>query len=182
MRKNVAGLFISLDGVVESPEQWQSPYLNDEMGEAVGSRMAAADTMLLGRRTYQEFADYRPAQTGDEPFADRMNSTPKPVVSTTLETVGRQNSTLLNGDVAGELSRPKGQPGKNLAITGSGTLVRSPLRAGLLDELMLLVHPVVVGRGKRLFPDEGEQRALTLVDAKTFTTDVLSLGYAPAGP
>jgi dihydrofolate reductase len=181
MRKIVAGLFISLDGVVEAPDQWHFPYFNDEMGEAVGSQIAAADTMLLGRRTYQEFADYWPHQPSDVEPADYMNNTPKLVVSTTLKTVEWQNSTLINGDVRQELSRLKQLPGKNLAITGSGTLVRSLLRDGLLDELRLLVHPIVVGSGKRLFDDIGGQVALKLVDTQTFSTGVLSLTYEPAG-
>lgn len=181
MRKIVAGLFISLDGVVESPDQWHFPYFNDEMGAAVDAVMTAADTMLLGRQTYQEFASYWPNQTSDVPLADYMNDIPKLVVSTTLATVAWQNSTLIKGDVAEELTRLKQLPGKNISITGSGTLVRSLLRDNLLDELSLLVHPIVVGRGKRLFDDMGAQVALKLVDSRTLSTGVLSLTYAPAG-
>ncbi|HEV8633859.1 MAG TPA: dihydrofolate reductase family protein [Chloroflexota bacterium] len=180
MRKIVAGLFLSLDGVMESPDQWHFPYFNDEMGEAVGAQMAAADTMLLGRRTYQEFAAYWPHQSSDAELADYMNNTPKLVVSTTLKTVEWQNSTLINANVAQELSRLKQQPGKNIAITGSATLVRSLLRDNLLDELRLLVHPIVVGTGKRLFEDGGGRVALKLVDSKTFSTGVLSLAYEPS--
>ena len=180
MRKIVAGLFISLDGVVESPDQWHFPYFNDEMGAVVGAAMAAADTMLLGRRTYEEFAGYWPHQGSDVEMADQMNRTPKLVVSTTLDRVEWQNSTLIKGNVAEELTRLKQQPGKNINITGSGTLVRSLLRDGVLDELMLLVHPIVVGRGKRLFEDMGAQVPLTLVDSRTFSTGVLSLTYVPA--
>ncbi len=181
MRKIVAGLFMSLDGVVESPEKWQFPYFNDEMGQAVESGMADADTILLGRRTYEEFAAFWPDKTGeDDPFADRMNNTPKLVVSTTLNTVEWQNSTLINGDVVEELSKLKQQPGKNISIIGSATLVRSLLRDGLLDELGLLVHPIVVGSGKRLFEDVSDSVPLTLVDSKTFTTGVLSLTYEPS--
>ncbi len=181
MRKIVAGLFISLDGVVEAPDQWHFPYFNDEMGEAVGSQMAAADAMLLGRVTYQEFAGYWPHQNSDEmPFAAQMNETPKFVVSNSLHDVNWQNSTLISGDVVGELTRLKQQPGKNISITGSGTLVRSLLRENLLDELVLLVHPIVVGHGKRLFDDYGAKAALKLVDAKTFSTGVLNLTYARA--
>ncbi len=182
MRKIVAGLFISLDGVFEAPDQWHFPYFNDEMGEAVGAQMAAADTMLLGRVTYQEFAGFWPQQGDDVEFADVMNNTPKLVVSTTLDSVDEwQNSTLVTGDVADELTAIKQQPGKDIAITGSGTLVRSLLRDGLLDELRLLVHPIVVGSGKRLFTDSGDQTPLELVDSKTFSTGVLSLTYRPAG-
>jgi dihydrofolate reductase len=181
MRKIVAGLFVSLDGVYESPDQWHFPYFNDEMGEAVGSQMAAADTMLLGRVTYQEFASYWPHQSNDDvEIADYMNNTPKLVVSNTLKTLEWQNSTLVSGDVAAELTRLKQQPGKNIGITGSGTLVRSLLRDDLLDELHLLVHPFIVGSGKRLFVAGTGQKPLKLVDAQTFSTGVLYLTYQPA--
>jgi dihydrofolate reductase len=180
MRKIVAGLFISLDGVVEAPDQWHFPYFNDEMGAAVGAAMAASDTMLLGRRTYEEFAGYWPHQGADVPLAEQMNATPKLVVSTTLDTVEWQNSTLIKGNVAEALTGLKQQPGKNINITGSGTLVRSLLRDGVLDELMLLVHPIVVGRGKRLFEEMGDQVPLQLVDSRTFSTGVLALTYVPA--
>jgi dihydrofolate reductase len=180
MRKIVAGLFISLDGVVEAPETWHFPYFNDEMGEAVMSQMAAADTMLLGRRTYEDFAGYWADKGSDVELADHMNQTPKLVASTTLESVDWQNSSLIQGDVGQELRRIKQGPGKDIAITGSPTLVRSLLGAGLIDELRLLVHPIVVGSGKRLFV-EGEDRVpLQLVDSKTFSTGVLYLTYAPA--
>ncbi|MEA2584783.1 MAG: hypothetical protein QOF33_2868 [Thermomicrobiales bacterium] len=182
MRKIVAGLFISLDGVVESPDKWHFPYFNDEMGEAVGTQMAASDTMLLGRVTYQEFAGYWPHQSSaDNEIADYMNDTPKVVVSTTLKTLEWQNSTLIKDNVVEELTRLKQQPGKNIGITGSATLVRSLLRDDLLDELRLLVHPIVVGSGKRLFEHEGAQTPLKLVESKTFSTGVLYLTYQPAG-
>jgi dihydrofolate reductase len=114
-------------------------------------------------------------------MADFMNSTPKLVASTTLDTVDWQNSTLIKGDVAEELAAVKEQPGKNISITGSPTLVRSLLRDNVLDELNLLVHPIVVGRGKRLFEDGFDQIPLNLVKSTTFSTGVLSLTYAPAG-
>jgi dihydrofolate reductase len=179
MRKIVAGLFISLDGVVEAPEQWQFPYFNDEIGQSVAAQMAAADTMLLGRRTYEEFAAYWPNQSSEVPFAEQMNNTPKLVVSTTLKTVEWHNSTLISGNVVDELTKLKQQPGKNISITGSATLVRSLLRDDLLDELGLLVCPIVVGRGKRLFEDVSNRVPLKLVDATPFSTGVLSLSYTP---
>ena len=183
MRKIVAGLFISLDGVYEAPDQWHFPYFNEEMGEAVDSQIAASDSMLLGRVTYQEFAGYWPNQTSSEvDIADYMNNTPKLVVSTTLDRVDEwQNSTLIKGNVVDELTKLKQQPGKNIAITGSGTLVRSLLRDDLLDELRLLVHPIVVGSGKRLFQDGTAHKPLKLVESKTFGTGVVYLTYQPAG-
>jgi dihydrofolate reductase len=183
VRKIVAGLFLSLDGVYEAPDQWHFPYFNDEMGQAVQSQIDATDTMLLGRVTYQEFASFWPQQSNDEmPIAAHMNNTPKVVVSETLDSVDEwQNSTLIKGNVVEELTRLKQQPGKNIGITGSGTLVASLLRAGLLDELNLLVHPIVVGKGKRLFASgEDQPRGLRLADAQTFSTGVLKLTYTPA--
>jgi dihydrofolate reductase len=182
MRKVTAGLFVSLDGVTESPEKWQLPYFNDEMGEAIGAAMAAADAMLLGRVTYQEFASYWPGvRSEDQPFADYMNNTPKYVVSTTLDTVEWSNSTLIKGNLAEEITKLKQQPGKNIGITGSTTLVHSLLQDDLLDELGLMIHPVVVGSGKRLFEEGGDLKALKLIDSKTFSTGVVSLTYQPAG-
>jgi dihydrofolate reductase len=182
MRKVTAGLFVSLDGVVESPDKWQFPYFNDEMGEAVGAAMAASDAMLLGRVTYQEFASYWPGVSSeDQPFAAYMNDTLKYVVSTTLEEpLEWSNSTLIKGNVAEEIARLKRQPGENIGITGSATLVRSLLRDDLIDELGLMVHPVVVGSGKRLFEDWGEPKGLELVDTQTFDTGVVYLTYGPA--
>ncbi|HEV8282617.1 MAG TPA: dihydrofolate reductase family protein [Candidatus Limnocylindrales bacterium] len=180
MRKIIAGLFISLDGVVEAPETWHFPYFNEEMGEAVAAQAEQSDTMLLGRKTYQEFAAYWPNQSSEEPFADVMNDTSKLVASTTLKEVAWQNSTLIEGDVVTALTRIKQDPGRDISITGSPTLVRSLLRAGVLDELRLLVHPIVVGHGKRLFEAEDQPIPLRLIEAKTFTTGVQAMTYAPA--
>jgi dihydrofolate reductase len=188
MRKVVASEIVSLDGVVESPEEWHLPYFNDEMGEAIGAAMAAADAMLLGRVTYEEFAAFWPSQSSDDDqeLTDYMNNTPKYVVSKTLEEpLGWNNSTLINGDVAEEIIKLKQQPGKDISITGSPTLVRSLLAEDLLDELRLMVHPIVVGNGKRLFEDGSDQKALKLVDlklvdSKTFSTGVLYLTYQVA--
>ena len=183
MRKVIASELVSLDGVKEAPETWHFPYFNDEMGEAIASGMADSDAMLLGRVTYEEFAAFWPSQEGgeDQEFADYMNNTPKFVVSETLqEPLEWNNSTLIDGDVADEIAKLKQQPGKDISIVGSGTLVRSLLADGLLDELGLMVHPIVVGSGKRLFEEGGDQKALELVDSKTFGTGVLYLTYRPA--
>ncbi len=178
MRKIVAALFISLDGVVQSPDQWQFDHFDEDMGTAMQAALAAQDTVLLGRVTYQEWAPYWPTAT-DEPFASYINSTPKVVASTTLKTVSWQNSTLITGDLATALARLKQQPGKNIGVAGSPTLVRSLLRAGLLDTLTLMVHPVVVGRGQRLFQDGDALQRLQLVEAKTTRTGVLLAAYQP---
>ena len=181
MRKIVSTLFISLDGVVEAPADWHFPYFNDEMGEIVGEQMERSDAMLLGRKTYEEFASYWPDQPSDVPPADHMNGVAKYVVTSTLDTpLSWQNSTRIDGDdLRAQLTALKEKPGKDIGITGSGALVRSLLDEGLLDELRLLVHPIVVGSGKRLFLD-GQQIPLALADQRTLSTGVLYLTYVPA--
>jgi len=182
MRKIVSGLFISLDGVIEAPHEWHFPYFNDEMGAAVTDQMQKSDTMLLGRVTYEEFAGYWPNQSEDEvEMAGYMNNTPKLVVSNSLTPadITWQNTTLITGNVAEQLAAIKEQPGKDISITGSATLVRSLIRDGLLDELQLLLHPVVVGRGKRLFIDDGMKAPLKLINERTHDNGVLHLTYAP---
>lgn len=180
MRKIVAGLFISLDGVVEAPETWHFPYFNDEMGQIVGDQIASSDTMLLGRRTYEEFAAFWPNQGDDVPMAKEINGVRKLVASTTLNAVEWQNSELIEGDVADDLRRRKQEPGKDISITGSPTLVRSLLEAGVLDELRLLVHPIVVGHGKRLFGADGTTVPLQLASSQSLATGVQYVVYVPA--
>jgi dihydrofolate reductase len=181
MRKVIASLFLSLDGVMERPETWHFPYFNDEMGAAIGQAMSSSDAFLLGRRTYEEWAAFWPTQSPDEnPMAAAINAMPKFVASTTLDDVTWQNSTLLGHDVAEEVEKLKRQPGKDISISGSATLVRSLLRDGVLDELRLMIHPVVVGSGRRLFEDGANQSPLELVGSETFSTGVLSLAYRPA--
>jgi dihydrofolate reductase len=179
MRKVVASELVSLDGIMEKPEQWAFSYSNDEMAEANASGMANSDAMLLGRATYEEFAAFWPYQDRTEqPYTDYLNNIPKYVVSRTLdEPLEWQNSTLIKGDVAAEVSRIKEQPGKDIGIVGSGALVRWLLRENLLDELSIMVHPIVLGRGERLFEEGGDQKALELVDSKTFSTGVVHLTY-----
>ena len=179
MRKVIAGLFISLDGVTESPDKWQFDHFDAEMMAAMGSHIAAEDTILLGRVTYQEWLPYWPTST-DEPYASHINNTPKYVVSTTLDKVEWKNATLIKGNLAEEITKLKQQPGKNIGVAGSPTLVQSLLQSDLLDELTLMVHPVVVGRGKRLFRDGGDLKRLKLVGTKTTSTGVVILTYQPA--
>ena len=181
MRKVVASEFISLDGVVGSPERWQLPYFDEEMGREIQAAMEEADAMLLGRVTYEEWAAFFPSQSPEDvPSADYMNETPKFVVSRTLEgPLEWNNSTLLEGSLGEGLAELKRQPGRDISISGSPTLVRSLLAEDLLDELRLMVHPVVVGGGKRLFEDGGAQKVLELVGSKTFKTGVVFLTYRP---
>ena len=180
MRKIKSYFFISLDGVVESPDKWHFPYFDDEMGAAVGAAFATTDAMLMGRVLYNEWAAFWP-EHANEPFGDVMNSTKKYVVSNTLKTVDWQNSELINGDVAQKLAAIKAQDGGDITISGSGTTVRWLLRNGLLDELNLLVHPIVVGDGMaRLFPPDEPRTGLELLSAQPLKSGVLNLRYARA--
>jgi dihydrofolate reductase len=180
MRKVVAGLLISLDNVVESPDIWGwSQYMNDEMSEGIVAGITQADAVLLGRRTYLEFAMLWPNQDSDVPMADFLNNSPKYVVSSTLNTLEWQPATLIKGTLAEEIMKLKQQSGKNILIPGSPTLVRSLLRYGLLDELSLNICPVVVGSGMQLFDEINNQVNLKLVDSKIFSNGVLGVTYRP---
>src|SRR5260370_17353301 len=171
------GLFIAVGGVVEAAQTWHFEYFNDEMGAAVVGMMTGSDAMLLGRQTYDEFASYWPGADPADPTTAQMNGTPKYVVSTTLENADWENSTVVSGDVKAELLKLKQD--KQLGVTGSPTLVRWLLQQGLIDELHLLVHPVAVGAGQRLF-EPGEKVELRLIASTTFSTGVLHMVYGPA--
>jgi dihydrofolate reductase len=185
MRKITAGMFIALDGVVEAPDQWHFPYFNDEMGAAVGAQLGAADTILLGRETYDSFAGAWPDREADggedAEFAKKLGDTRKIVVSRQKLEFTWRNSEQLTGDLVGAVTALKNEPGGDIGMSGSVSVVRQLLAAGLLDELHLLVHPILVGKGMRLF-DEGESIPLKLLSSRTFETGVLYLVYAPAEP
>jgi dihydrofolate reductase len=180
MRKVVAGLLISLNGVVESPNTWGwTQYMNDEMLEGISVGVAQADTVLLGRRTYLEFAKLWPTQGSEVPMADFLNNSPKYVVSSTLNTLEWQPAILIKGNLAEEITKLKQQSGKNILIPGSPRLVRSLLRDGLLDELSLNICPVIVGSGMRLFDEITNQVNLRLVDSRILSNGVLGVTYQP---
>jgi len=181
MRRVGAWQLVSLDGIMERPENWAFSYSNEEMSEASASGMARSDTLLLGRVTYQHMAAYWPHQPGGTPMVDYINRVPKFVVSATLEEpLAWNNSIVIGGNVAEEIAKLKGRPGKDITVLGRGALVQSLLRDGLLDELRLMVHPITLGSGKRLFEDEEDRKALKLVDSHTFATGVVYLTYRPA--
>lgn len=181
MRRLAAQLFITLNGVVEAPETWQFPYFDDEMGAVIGQSVARTDGFLLGRRTYEEWAAFWPAQDpAHNPVAPAMNDLPKFVVSHSLRSAEWTNSTVIAGDLAEEVARLKSEPGTELSVAGSATLVRSLLAEGLVDEVRLLVHPVVVGRGARLFDGTTGDMPFELVASAAFSTGVLNLTYRPA--
>jgi len=183
MRKITAGLFIALDGVVEAPDQWHFPYFNDEMGAAVGGQLGAADTILLGRKTYDSFAGAWPdREVGggeDAEFAKKLGDTRKIVVSRQHLQFSWRNSEQIKGDLVDAVTALKSEPGGDIGMSGSVSVVRALLAAGLLDEMHLLVHPLTVGKGMRLF-DEGESIPLKLLPSQTFETGVLHLVYARA--
>jgi dihydrofolate reductase len=191
MRKITAGLFISLDGVVENPQDWHFPYFNEEMGEAVDAQMRSADTLLLGRRTYDSFAGAWPererAGGEDAAFAKKLGDARKIVVSTQEFQFTWRNSERLQGDLVEAVTALKKEPSaSDIAMSGSVSLVRRLLAAGLLDELRLLVHPIAVGKGMRLFEDMDAPLPLKLISSETFATGVVQLTYrrdddAPVG-
>jgi dihydrofolate reductase len=178
MRKLKAWLYVTLDGVVEAPEKWVMP--DNEMFQEQTADYAASDGLLLGRQTYEVFAASWPRRGSNVPNAGWMNNTPKYVASTTLESPEWQNTTVLEGDVRAAVSRLKQEDGETITLNGSATLLRSLLSARLVDELRLLLHPVVLGSGDRLF-DKGEDRvALRLTECKAYDNGVVSLTYQPA--
>ena len=184
MRKITAGLFISLDGVVEAPDQWHFPYFNAEMGAAVDATLGKADTMLFGRKTYDSFAGAWPEREAaggeDAPFAKAIGDARKIVVSSRPLEFTWRNSEQLQGDLVEAVTALKNEPGEGtIAMSGSVSIVRQLLAAGLLDELHLLVHPIAVRKGMRLFEDGDAPIPLKLVSSETFETGVLNLVYAP---
>ncbi len=185
--------FLSLDGVMQAPGApdedteggfqhggWQRPYLDDVLGGAAAKGMAATDTYLFGRKTYEHMAAYWPTAPNDDPYARHLNSTPKYVASRTLQGVEWQNSRLIEGDVAEEVGKLKEQPGKNIAVLGSGELVQTLIKHDLIDEYFLAVFPIVLGSGKRLFREAAQVKRLSLVDSKATSTGGVLLTYRPA--
>ena len=180
MRKVTAGLFSTIDGVVQAPDQWQTAF-DDEMGAVLSHMLEEQDAVLLGRVTFTEWAGYWPTST-DEPFASWINSTPKYVASTTLGSVDDwANSTLITGSVPEFVADLKRQDGGTIGTAGSPTLVRTLIEHGLVDELTLMISPVVAGGGRaRLFPDDAVPRSFELVEAQPTSSGTVIATYRPA--
>ena len=177
MRKIVVSEFVSADGVMEAPDTWQFPFQTEEMGAITERQTRDTDAFLLGRVTYEVFAGFWPTMTNNEfGVADKWNSAPKYVVSTTLQKADWNNSTLIKSNVIEEIRKLKQQPGGKIAIIGSGILVHSLLDAGLIDAIEVLVHPLVLGKGIRLFCD-GYHAPLKLADSKILSNGVAYLAY-----
>jgi dihydrofolate reductase len=187
---------VTLDGVMQSPADpnedrrdgferggWAPPYFDQVMGDAAAEGMAKDGAMLFGRRTFEQFASFWPTQPDDNPFAAVLNNRRKYVASRTLEEpLAWRNSTLLQGDAMEAVAELKKQPEGDLVVLGSGELVRSLMQANLVDEYVLLIHPLVLGSGRRLFVDDGPSESLRLVDTKTTTTGVVIATYQPVEP
>src|SRR5229473_2814958 len=180
MRRIVVFNSLTLDGVMQAPGRpdedsrggfehggWALPYADPEMGKAAGESMATTGGLLFGRRTYEDFYAVWPNRT-DNPFTEVLNNARKYVASTTLkEPLPWSNSTLLKGDAAQAVAELRAQPGKDLVVLGSGALLESLIRRNLIDEFVLLIHPLILGSGRRLFTDGGSYAALRLVNSKT---------------
>ena len=196
MRKLIVGEFVSLDGVIQAPGgvdedtdggfahgSWTLPYWHDDIGAHFMQAMADTDTFLLGRKTWQTHGEAFEPMAEGEPFGDLMKSKKKYVVSTTLESADLwRNSTIIRGDtvanVVEEIRKLKAAPGQNIYVDGSSVLVHTLAEHDLVDEYSLLVYPLVLGSGKRLFPD-GLRVNLKLVETKPFPSGVVLMRYVP---
>jgi len=163
--------YVSLDGVFEEPGQWSFPFFTDDAAKWKFDELFAADAQLLGRLTYEGFAAAWPTFTDEAGFADRMNGMQKYVVSSTLTDPSWTNTKVISVDAIADL------PEQNILVAGSGRLVDTLFREGLVDELRLLVHPIVLGSGKQLFKDGLPSTTLMLEDQQTFSSGVLALTY-----
>jgi dihydrofolate reductase len=196
MRKIVVTNSLTLDGVMQAPGRpdedrrggfehggWAQPYMDAVMGQEMGKGMAQTGALLFGRRTYEDFFSFWPNQLEPNPFTAVLNNAQKYVASTTLaEPLPWSNSTLLKGDATEAVARLKEEPGKDIVILGSGELVQSLMRCNLVDVYVLLIHPLVLGSGRRLFSDSGAFAALRLVDSVTTSAGVLIATYQPVEP
>jgi dihydrofolate reductase len=196
MSKLVVNVNLTLDGVMQAPSDhdedrrggfehggWAPPYFDQVMADVAAEGIAKGGALLFGRRTYEQFASFWSTQPDDNPFAAVLNERQKYVASRTLEEpLSWKNSTLLEGDAMDAVARLKEQPGGDLVVLGSGELVQSLMSRNLVDEYVLLIHPLVLGSGRRLFTDGGSPGSLRLVETKTTTTGVVIATYQPAEP
>ena len=181
MARIILAAFVSLDGVMEAPEEWHFPFIDDEVGKHMFDEIFKVEALLLGRVTYDIYAATWPGRdNGENPVAAHFNRIPKYVVSTTLTAATWNNAHLIRDNVVDQVRTLRQSPGANVVIQGSATLANALIKENLVDEYHLLVHPVVVGRGKRLFAEGTNLPAMTLVTAKTLSTGVIDLTYVPA--
>ena len=173
----VATEYVSLDGVFEEPGQWSFPYFNEQAAQFKFRELQETDALLLGRKTYEGFAAAWPTMEGTGEFGVKMNSMPKYVVSSTLETADWTGSILIKGDPVTEIAKLKEQPGQDLLLSGSAQLLAAMSDAKLVDLYRLMLHPIVLGKGARLFPDGIARTELELTRHETFDTGIVILEY-----
>ena len=176
----VATEYVSLDGVCEEPGHWSFPFFNEEAQQFKFDELKTSDALLLGRKTYQGFAAAWPTMQGTGDFGVKMNSMPKYVVTATQDRLDWPGSVIVRGNVVEEIRRLKAQPGQDLLLSGSAQLFNALMSENLIDLYRLMVHPLVIGKGKRLFDVDVDQRKLQLTDLKRFATGIVVLELTPA--
>ncbi len=176
----VATEYVSLDGVFEEPGKWSFPFFNEEAGQFKWKELQASDALLLGRNTYAGFAAAWPTMPGTGEFGEKMNTMPKYVVSSTLEKVEWAGSKLIRGNLLDEIRKLKREPGQDLLLSGSGQLFNALAQENLIDLYRFMVHPILLGKGKRLFADGVERRVLALTESKALAAGIVILEYLPA--
>jgi dihydrofolate reductase len=181
MRKVIVSEYVTLDGVMEEPGTWSFPFWNDEASQFKFEELKASDGLLLGRVTYQGFAKAWPTMKDTGEYGERMNSLPKYVVSTTLSEL-TWNAHLITDPIAEAVARLKQESGQDLLVFGSGQLVHQLAQHDLIDEYRLMVHPVILGSGKRLFREGIEKKVLKLIETRTFSSGTIVLSYQPTRP
>jgi dihydrofolate reductase len=196
MGKIVTFTHVTLDGVMQAPGRpdedtrgefgfggWEVRYGDEVMASVAAQGMATGSALLFGRRTYEDFYGFWPNQPQPNPFTDVLNRSRKYVASRTLsEPLPWENSTLLEGDAGESVAELKGSSGEDLVVLGSGDLIETLMRHDLIDEYTVLIHPLVLGTGRRLFVDGGPRATLQLVDSKITTTGVVIAVYRPDSP
>jgi dihydrofolate reductase len=176
----VATEYLSLDGIFEEPGQWSFPFFGDDAGRFKWKELEESDALLLGRRTYEGFAAAWPTMPNTGEFGVRMNSIAKYVVSSTLDKADWTGSTLVRGNLTGEIGKLKGQPGRDLLLSGSAQLFNALMQEGLIDLYRFMVYPIALGKGKRLFAEGAEKAALSLRSTQALSTGIVILEYEPA--
>lgn len=188
MRKIIASEFVTIDGVMEDPGGaegfkhggWSLKFFSPEYGKYKGEELNAAGALLLGRKTYEGFAAAWPGRTDEYGFADKMNGLPKYVVSTTMQKADWNNSIVINGDLVKEIQTLKDMPGQDILVAGSAQLVRTLLAEELIDEIRLMIHPIVLGEGKKLFAEGTLTTTMKLIDSQVFSSGTVVHAYEPA--
>ena len=175
----VATEYLSLDGVFEEPGHWSGPFFGEEAGQFKWAELQASDAQLLGRKTYQGFAAAWPKMPDTGEFGEKMNGMTKYVISSTLDKVDWSGSELIRGNLADEVRKLKEQPGRDLLLAGSAQLFNALMQENLIDVYRFMLHPIVLGKGKRLFADGGHERILDLTETQRFSTGIVILEYRP---